>query len=72
MGHEANLVDRRGSDASKNNIRDMSRKLTTVEPLQVNFCVTKSRRLPPVSLDHVDVAALRKNFMEIKTVLIKC
>ena len=72
MGSEADLVDRRGSDASKNNITDMLSKLATRELLQVKFCVTNSRRLPPVYLDHVDVAALLKRVMGIKTELIKC
>ena len=50
----------------------MLRKLRTSAPLPVKFCVTNSRRLPPVSLDHIDVAALLKSVMEIKTELIKC
>ena len=56
----ADLVDRRGSDASKNNITDMLPKFATAAHLPSKFCVTNSRRLPPVSLDHVDVAALLK------------
>ena len=72
MGCGAEFVDRRGGDASKNNVSDMLRKLTTSAPLPVKFCVTNSRRLPPVSLDHIDVAALLKSVMEIKTELIKC
>ena len=43
MGCEADLVDRRGSDAGKNNITDMLHKLATAEHLQVKFCVTNSR-----------------------------
>ena len=54
------------------NITDMLRKLATAAPLPVKFCVTNSRQLPPVSHDHVDVAALLKCVMEIKTELIKC
>ena len=50
----------------------MLRKLTTAAPLPVKFSVTNSRRLPPVSHDHVDVAALLKSVIEIKTELIKC
>ena len=46
MGFEPDLVDRRGSDSSKNNITEMLRMLVTAEPLQVKFCVTNSRRLP--------------------------
>ena len=71
MGCEADLVDRRGSDDSRNKITDMLRKLATAAPLPVKFCVTNSRRLPPVSLYHVDEAALLKNAIEIKTELKK-
>ena len=69
---KADLVGRRVSDASKNNITDMLRKLATMAPLPVKFCVTNRRRLPPVSHDHIDVASLLKIVMDIKTQLIKC
>ena len=72
MGCEADLVDRRCSDDRKNNNTDMLRKLATAATLPVTFYITNSRRIPPVSLDHVDVAARLKNVMEIKAELIKC
>ena len=45
MGCEADLVDRRGSDASTSSITDMLRKLATAAPLPVKYYVTNSRRL---------------------------
>ena len=38
----------------------------------MKFCVTNTLRLPPVSLNHIDVAALMKNLMETRTELLKC
>ena len=72
MDCETDFVDRRGGDASKTNITNMLRTLATAVHLQVKFCVTNNRQLLPVSLDHVDVAALLKSVMDIRTELIKC
>ena len=64
MAYEPEFVDRRDGDASMNNIKAMLRKLATVPPSQVKICSTNSRRLPPVSLQHVDVAGPLKSVME--------
>ena len=69
---EGDLVERR-TDASEKNLSDMLRLLSTSQrKLRVKFCVRNTRRLPPVSLDHIDVAALMKALLETKTELIKC
>ena len=69
---DGDLVERR-NDARKKNISDMVRLLSTSQQnLRVKFCVTNTRRLPPVSLDHIDVAALMKALLDTKTELIKC
>ena len=64
---EGDLVERR-NDARKKNISDMVRLLSTSQQnLRVKFLVTNTRRLPPVSLDHIDVAALMKALLDTKT-----
>ena len=69
---EGDLIERRG-DQRKKSVSDMVKLLLTLkEPINVKFCVTKTRRLPPVSLDHIDVAALMKNLLETRTELLKC
>ena len=47
---EAEFVDHRGDDATKNSNTDVLHKLITVPHLQVKFCVTNSWRLPLVSI----------------------
>ena len=72
LNSEGDLVDIR-TDARKKNVSDLIRLLyTSQELITVKFCVTNTRRLPPVSLDHIDVAALLKSVLEAKTELIKC
>ena len=71
MDCQTHFVDLRGGDAGKNNSTDMLSKLSTGPPLQVKSCVTKNRRLSPVVLNIVDVAALLKSVIEFKTELIK-
>ena len=68
---ESNLTVRR-SDARKKNISDMLHLLSSTEILPVKFCVTNTRRLPPVTIDHVDVAVLMRKLMETRTELLKC
>ena len=69
---QIDFVERRGGCASKENITHKPSKLTTAPPSQVKIWITNSRRVPPVFLDHVDVAALLKSVMEVSIELINC
>ena len=66
LEREGDSIQTRG-DARKKNVSDILRLLTTTQSLPVKFCKTSTLRLPPVSLNHIDVAALMKNFMETRT-----
>ena len=71
MNSEGDLVERR-SDARKKNVSDILRKLRTEPRMEVKFYITNTRRLPPVSINHIDVAALLRNVLETRTELLKC
>ena len=69
---DGDLVERR-NDAREKNISDMVRLLSTSQQnSREKFRVTNTRRLPPVSQDHIDVAVLLKVLLDTKTELIKC
>ena len=61
----------RRSDACKYNISDMISLLSTETAPRLKFCVMSTLRLPPVSIEHIDGAALVKNMMETKTEFLK-
>ena len=63
LRRDGDLIERR-ADARKKNLSDMLSLLTTETITDVKFCVTNTRRLPPVAIDHIDAAALLKNVME--------
>ena len=66
------LKTRKGNNKTVNDLHDMTNVFRTkIKPEELNFCVTSSRRLPPVGLDHIDVSVLMKQIQDIRFDVIK-
>lgn len=60
-------VNRKGSNKLTSDLQDIIKLIrTNIPPEEIKFCVTSCDRLPPVTLDHIDVSALLKNITDLK------
>ena len=66
----SDVADRR-TDARKKNLSDIIRLLNGTSTIPAKFCITNTRRIPPVSIDHIDAAALLKNITDMRTEMLK-
>ena len=66
----SDVADRR-TDARKKNLSDIIRLLNGTSTIPAEFCITNTRRIPPVSIDHIDAAALLKNITDMRTEMLK-
>ncbi|XP_039759543.1 uncharacterized protein LOC120633403 [Pararge aegeria] len=69
-GDKVRIVQRKGDDKKKRNIKDVIKLLKEVDPdAQPTFVAKDLNRLPPVSFDYVDVTRLLKDMTTMKTEL---
>ena len=68
---EEDCVMRRGASKITQDIGDIKIVRTRPSLNDVKFCVTSTRHLPPVALDHNDVSAMLKQMMDLRTEVIK-
>lgn len=65
------LVQRKGEDKNKKNIKDVIKVFKETDPSeQPTFVAKNLNRLPPVTFDHVDVTRLLKDIVILKTELL--
>ena len=64
------IINRKGNNKIISDLQDIIRLIREKPALtSTKFCVTSCLRLPPVSLDHIDTAALLKQVSDLRTEL---
>ena len=68
---ESEVADRRGDARKKNFLTSFGFSLRHSASLLSSASIANTRRLPPVSINHIDAAALLKGIMQMRTEMLR-
>ena len=72
-GKEEEIINRKGTNKISSDIQEIIKLVrSNLPPENIQFCITACTRLLPVTLDHIDAAALVKQVVDLRLEIIKC